>query len=207
MKIKENGTGFITGPYPKTRRRSPEKSTLGRKKPCSRVELLRARQALPLPPLAPPSIPGAIGRSHSGRRGRRCRVRSPDFHTVRWLFGFRVSRHGTARHHPKWNAGGPRVVLAEPIRPAVAGAAVAGGQRFGCFLPSFHRRVSAAVATIIEEGTSSSIGISNPRRRSRPETPSPELLTVRVGSTHAGAVNGYSNFPVLESYQSDFSPR
>ena len=71
MKNMENGKDFVTGPHPETRRRSPEKLALGRKLWCSRVEHLRAWQALPLPPLTPPFSSGANGRSLSACRGRK----------------------------------------------------------------------------------------------------------------------------------------
>ena len=185
----ENATHFVTGPYPKCRRSLPENNALGRRKACSRVELHRARRTTPLPPLAPPSSSGANGRSHSGRRGRRRRVRSPDFHTVRWLFGFRVSRHGTARHHPKWNAGGPRGVLAEAIYPAVAGAAVAGGQRLGCNFPPPVRPVTAVVATTEWKSLPSSSRNSPPLHRSRPEK-SPAMPLTFPGRVNYGTERG-----------------
>ena len=143
MKIKENGTGFITGPYPKTRRRSPEKLTLGRKKPCSRVELLRARQALPLVPLAPPSLPGANGRSRSSRRGRKRRARSPESPSFKVLFGFDATASGRSRHHPQTNRGAPLHRSAEVPSSVVAGVAVAGVGRFLLLLPPSPRRESA----------------------------------------------------------------
>ena len=128
MKIKENVTDFITGPYPKTHRRSPEKLTLGRKKPCSRVELLRAWQTLPLPPLAPPSSSGANGRSHLARRGRKCQTRSPEFSCLRLLFGSVARVHGGLRRCPERNHRSSLVRMGVSPSSAWPEIRVAGGQ-------------------------------------------------------------------------------
>ena len=162
----ENATHFVTGPYPKCRRRSPENNALGRRKACSRVELHRARRTTPLPPLAPPSSSGANGRSHSGRRGRRCRVRSPEILCLRLLFGSVAGVHGEAYDHRKRKAGSSRGVLAEAIRPAVA-----NGQPCCCDLPEFIHCVLAPVTTLGRKSMPSWSHITNPLRRSRPETP------------------------------------
>ena len=98
MKIKENATYFVTGPYPKTDQKSPEFLALCRNSWCSRVDLLRAQRTSPLPPLAPPSLSGANGRSHSARRGRKSRTRSPE---IMVLVGFQVADHGGLRWYSK----------------------------------------------------------------------------------------------------------
>ena len=61
MKNMENVRNFVTGPHPKTRRRSSENLALGRKNLGSRVEQLRARQAMPPLPFAPPWSSIAFG--------------------------------------------------------------------------------------------------------------------------------------------------
>ena len=82
MKSMENVTDFVTGPHLETRRRSPEFLALGRNLPCSRVELLRARQAVPPPPFAPPWTSVAFGRSPFSRRGQKSETRS----RISWCF-------------------------------------------------------------------------------------------------------------------------
>ena len=183
---------------------------LGRKIACSRVELHRAWQTLPLPPLAPPSSSGANGRSHSGRRGRKCRVRSPEVPCLRLLFGSVARVHGEAYHHRKWKAGSLRGVLAEAICPAVAGAAVADGQRLGCNFPPPLRLVSAVVATTRWKRMPSWSRSSTPLHRSRPEKSPAKPLTFpgRVNSgAGKGDVHATVTFRIFGKLPTDFSPR
>ena len=76
MKNMENVKDFITGPHPETRRRSPKNLALGRKNLGSRVEQLRARQAVPPPPFAPPWPSSSFGQIPFSRRGRKTQTRS-----------------------------------------------------------------------------------------------------------------------------------
>ena len=88
------------------------------------------------------------------------------------VFRFGAAVHGGSSYHPKWVAGSTVMLLAEAACPAVAGAAFAVGQHFGCYLPNLLRHVSTAATTLERKRKSSRSGIGQPRRLSAPETSS-----------------------------------